>query len=205
LKTQSLTQDDYKRYGKFSCASIIRHLGPWIDVLSQAGLKPSEGFNLSVSDEELFENLEQLWEKLGRQPSRKDFIKPLSRCSYDCYPRRFGTYRKALEAFVSLFEGKPEDSQQKEEPKGAIQPDTSTFESIHKTSRNISWRIRFLVMRRDDFKCRLCGISPAMQPGTVLVVDHINPWASGGETVIENLQTLCEPCNGGKSNLLLKQ
>jgi 5-methylcytosine-specific restriction endonuclease McrA len=59
--------------------------------------------------------------------------------------------------------------------------------------------MRFLVMRRDDFKCRICGATPALKPGTVLVIDHILAWESGGETVIENLQTLCEPCNGGKS------
>ena len=61
--------------------------------------------------------------------------------------------------------------------------------------------MRFLVMQRDDFKCRICGTSPALKPGMILEVDHIVPWTVGGETVMENLQTLCEPCNGGKSNL----
>ena len=63
--------------------------------------------------------------------------------------------------------------------------------------------MRFLVMRRDDYKCRICGATPALKPGTVLVIDHVMAWESRGETVIENLQTLCEPCNGGKSNLPL--
>ena len=27
---------------------------------------------------------------------------------------------------------------------------------------------------------------------------HIVPWADGGKTIMENLQTLCEPCNLGK-------
>jgi 5-methylcytosine-specific restriction endonuclease McrA len=63
--------------------------------------------------------------------------------------------------------------------------------------------MRFAVMRRDDFKCRICGTSPAIKPGTILVVDHIAPWGNGGETLIQNLQTLCEPCNGGKSDLPL--
>ena len=70
-----------------------------------------------------------------------------------------------------------------------------------KTLRAVNWRLRFLVMRRDDFKCRQCGCSPAIKPGTVLVVDHVVPWSKGGETTIDNLQTLCEPCNGGKSDL----
>jgi 5-methylcytosine-specific restriction endonuclease McrA len=34
-----------------------------------------------------------------------------------------------------------------------------------------------------------------------LDIDHILAWDSGGETVMENLQTLCNRCNGGKSNL----
>ena len=36
-------------------------------------------------------------------------------------------------------------------------------------------------------------------------IDHIVPWADGGETVMENLQLLCERCNGGKSNLPMKE
>lgn len=35
-----------------------------------------------------------------------------------------------------------------------------------------------------------------------LDVDHIIPWSKGGETTIENLQTLCSKCNLGKSNIL---
>jgi len=34
-----------------------------------------------------------------------------------------------------------------------------------------------------------------------LHADHIKPWSKGGETVIENLQTLCSKCNIGKSDL----
>jgi len=31
-------------------------------------------------------------------------------------------------------------------------------------------------------------------------VDHITAWSNGGETILENLQTLCSDCNLGKSN-----
>ena len=41
-----------------------------------------------------------------------------------------------------------------------------------------------------------------MKPGLSLHVDHIKAWSLSGETVEENLQTLCEPCNLGKSNVL---
>jgi hypothetical protein len=30
-------------------------------------------------------------------------------------------------------------------------------------------------------------------------------WDAGGETEMGNLQTLCEPCNGGKTNLPLME
>jgi 5-methylcytosine-specific restriction endonuclease McrA len=56
-------------------------------------------------------------------------------------------------------------------------------------------------MRRDGFRCRHCGRSPATSPGTVLVIDHIVPWSQWGETEYDNLQTLCVECNGGKSDL----
>lgn len=71
----------------------------------------------------------------------------------------------------------------------------------HKTSRAINWRLRFLVMRRGNFKCKNCGRSPATDLNIILHVDHVKAWANGGETILENLQTLCSVCNIGKSNL----
>jgi 5-methylcytosine-specific restriction endonuclease McrA len=56
-------------------------------------------------------------------------------------------------------------------------------------------------MRRDNFKCKNCGRSPATDTGIILHVDHIKAWANGGETILENLQTLCSVCNIGKSDL----
>ena len=72
----------------------------------------------------------------------------------------------------------------------------------HKTSRTISDRMRFLVLKRDNYKCCACGASPAKDPAVVLHVDHIIPWSKGGETTLDNLQTLCSKCNLGKSDTL---
>jgi len=71
----------------------------------------------------------------------------------------------------------------------------------HKTKRNVNWRLRFVVMRRDNFKCKNCGRSPATDSTIVLHVDHKTAWTNGGETVLENLETLCSKCNIGKSDL----
>jgi hypothetical protein len=206
LGIDCITTDVYKTHGgNFSLPLISKRVGSWKSAIEQAGLNLSPHYNDSITDDELFENLEQLWERLGRQPTTKDFIRPLSLYSYSTYPRRFGSYRKALEAFVSSFQN--EAANQKQIPEQVSLANQNKLPSliIHKTSRTISWRLRFLVMRRDDFKCRFDGKSPATHTGTILEVDHIIPWAEGGETVMENLQTLCQQCNGGKSNLSMNE
>lgn len=208
LGRDSVTVAEYDQYGKY-CASLVdRRIGSWKAALEKAGLLVSAHYHTAITDEQLFENLEHLWESLGRQPTRSDFVKPLSHCSYAPYPRRFGTYRKALEAFVASFERAELETPGPETmlPERQECVRSSVLSTArHKTPRTIGWRMRFLVMRRDNFKCRICGCSPAIRAGTVLVVDHVVPWVDGGETQMENLQTLCEPCNGGKSDLKLTE
>jgi HNH endonuclease len=61
----------------------------------------------------------------------------------------------------------------------------------------ISKRLRFEVMRRDNFACRYCG---AAADDAKLVVDAVVPEALGGSHKDPaNLRTACEPCNSGKS------
>lgn len=57
--------------------------------------------------------------------------------------------------------------------------------------------IRFDVLKRDNFCCKICGASAA-EDGVKLEVDHIVPVSKGGKTEMENLQTLCIRCNRGK-------
>ena len=61
--------------------------------------------------------------------------------------------------------------------------------------------MRAQVLIRDNCICQMCGISPAKDPSVILHVDHVKPWSKGGETVLENLRTLCLKCNIGKSDL----
>ena len=57
--------------------------------------------------------------------------------------------------------------------------------------------LRYDVLKRDGFRCVLCGRTA--NDGVVLHVDHIIPIARGGKTEPNNLRTLCEFCNLGKS------
>lgn len=46
-------------------------------------------------------------------------------------------------------------------------------------------------------RCAMCGKTP-LEDGVKLVVDHKLPREWGGTNEVENLQPLCEECNGGK-------
>jgi len=197
LDQEYLTVVQYDRLGNFNASTAKRRFGSWIKSIEAAGLKKSKGQkNKKIKVEDLFENLEEVWIKLGRQPRKTEMFAPLSKFSADTYKRRFGSWMKALESFVDFMTNEGKLYTEEAIKKVAVEP-----KSKHKTQRTVNWRLRFLVMKRDNFKCCYCGRSPASDPEIVLNVDHIKPWSKGGESVLENLQTLCSVCNIGKSNL----
>jgi len=62
-------------------------------------------------------------------------------------------------------------------------------------------RLRFMVMRRDNWTCQYCGRSA--KDGAILTTDHLIPLSKGGDWTWDNLVCCCEFCNTGKSDLLL--
>jgi hypothetical protein len=70
------------------------------------------------------------------------------------------------------------------------------------TRKSMSKKTRFEIFKRDGFTCQYCGAQP---PDAVLVVDHINPVANGGDNDHLNLITSCEVCNQGKGARLLER
>ncbi len=56
--------------------------------------------------------------------------------------------------------------------------------------------LRFAVLKRDGYRCRICGRSA--DDGMKLEVDHRIPRAKGGLDTHTNLWTLCFECNNGK-------
>lgn len=187
--TRQVKQRTYKDHGKYGVTTVIRRFGSWNAAVAEAGLKATVQRN--IPDEKLFSALYELWVALGRQPSYSEVQKPACRFHVATYERRFGSWRRALESFVSFA-----NSEDVTASVGAEMVGTAS----RRTSRSSDLRLRFKVLQRDRFRCCACGASPSVTPGVVLEVDHIKPWSKGGETVFENLQTLCLACNQGKTN-----
>jgi hypothetical protein len=59
---------------------------------------------------------------------------------------------------------------------------------------HVSKTKRLLVFTRDRWACQIC------QTTSDLTIDHVKPVALGGSGAIENLQTLCRPCNSRKKD-----
>jgi len=183
-------QKEYRLLGKHDDSTLTNRFGSWNNALRTAGL--DIGNEVNIRDEQLFENLLTLWQHYGRQPRRVELSAPPSRISQSPYNRRFGCWSAALESFVRYANAK--DSE-------ILSRDEDAEKTRRRTGRDPSLRLRWHVLQRDHFTCCACGRTPALTPGVELHVDHVAPWSKGGETVLENLQTLCSICNLGKSNV----
>lgn len=190
LNSETMSSRKYRALGAFAGTTIEQRFGSWNKALCLAGLSISG--ERDISDERLFENLLVLWQHLGRQPRSSELMRPPSVISQTPYNRRFRSWTASLEAFVRYANGSGIESP-------SVQSDVEAMRGA--TGRNPSLRLRWHVLQGNHFTCCACGASPALTPGVELHVDHIVPWSKGGETVLENLQTLCSVCNLGKSNV----
>lgn len=209
LGAQTISSGDYMKYGSYSKDTCLRRFSTWNEALVASGLTPYEKVaGKRLNDEDLLIEIERMWIALGRQPTTTDIVNGLSEYSLNTFTRHFGGWRGALKSFVEWINSEKSDhiipeksTKPKSVPRKLNKPHEEKHEAIkHKTSREISLRLRFLVMKRDNFKCCICGRSPANDPSVELHIDHIIPWSKGGETTFDNLRTLCSKCNLGKSD-----
>lgn len=207
LSTSTVTSKQYEALGAYAFQTVIEKFGSWKNLVEQAGLSET-GFVPKYSDIELFTEIERIWTILGRQPTTTDLKRGISRISLDTLSRRFGGWRNALGAFLEYVDDSSSPNQDDLNNAASEEPTAPNLEEEivggyrkKRTTRNINLRMRFQVLQHDAFKCRACGASRAKTPETELHVDHIVPWSKGGETELDNLQTLCSNCNLGKSNM----
>jgi hypothetical protein len=197
LRKNNLSSREYDEIGKYKSGTIHRRFETWNNALQKAGLDIT--LNLNLSEKELFENIEEVWITLGRQPTDREMRQPISKYSKHPYLTKFGTWRKALIAFIEFINSTNDQEEKIEHVENTIEK--TEEEGIilkHKTKRTPSERLKVQVLMRDGNKCRLCGITVT---GDNIHFDHIKPWSKGGETILENIQVLCETHNLAKGNL----
>ena len=201
LGQDEITVSDVENHLLFSGETLRKRWGTSQAAFKAAGLSTSKIWR-RYNDEQCFENMLLVWTHFGRQPQYREMGEPPSEVGGKAYVLRFGTWRKALGAFVERVNQEPV------EPAGII---AAPFEQeltqqqpaplrAAEQRRAIPIGLRFRILHRDRFKCVLCGDHPARNANCVLHVDHLVPWSRGGLTRDENLRTLCGTCNVGRGN-----
>ena len=128
LQQNTVTMDDYNQYGNFHATTLTRRFGSWFNCLDKADLSPSRS-KIGITDEELFEEIESMWVRLGKQPTYSQ-MRDMSKYSVGTYERHFGGWRNSLIAFVNYtnnYEGGTNNDFR-----------TNYEETQHKTSRTIN-------------------------------------------------------------------
>ncbi len=90
-------------------------------------------------------------------------------------------------SWLSSFEGEKEETKSNRRP--ALPP-----------------RMRFMVLRRDNYTCQYCGkkapnVELSVGLPAELHVDHVKPWSEVREHKMDNLKASCRICNWGKGTL----
>jgi len=185
---------------KVHAQTIVRRFGSWKHALARAGIEHRFRAR-SYTDQECFENLAEVWTHYGRPPGYREMFQSPSKIQGKTYAYRWGTWRKALGAFADWAnEDRPKAPETGPEPEAVGHQREQRGEADR---REVRPGLRFRVFMRDRFRCVTCGRSPATHLNVELHADHIQPVVSGGRTVIENLQTLCQSCNLGKGRTIM--
>lgn len=145
--------------------------------------------------------LTHVWQHYGKRPGR-------------IHPRSWGDGVMPLWEFGSEHLGRILDACARDKPParfggepGIYQVESRAWHEWHWTRslrlrydetytprhrHHIPDSVRRAVYARDGHACLHCGTTERLS------LDHIYPYSLGGEDTIENLQTLCRPCNSRK-------
>lgn len=200
LHAFSVSIRQYKRLGEFNPSTLIARFGSWNRACELVGLAPVK--TIRPEHTELMANLAAVWRHLGRQPRMAEMTSRISEFSRHAYINRYGSWYNTLTEFEKWINRALPLSKWEYPPGGGgLKQQVIKGENSNVTSRYPGLRLRMEVLKRDRYKCRLCGRSPAEFAYLWLEIDHIKPWSQGGKTEIGNLQTLCNECNRGKGDL----
>jgi hypothetical protein len=149
LGKSTLSRREINLYGRLSYDVVLRRFGSLRKAVQESGLEPGR-FN-KTTDEELCSILIELWtqtlERYGRSPYKTELKAFGYTVSVDTFTRRFGSWKKALLAAANS--GVLGD----EEPS---KPTMSSEGPKAEGRKTLSVRKRFLVFKRDRYRCRIC-------------------------------------------------
>lgn len=197
IGTPILTVEKFNKHAAISAETVRRRFGSWWKALEEAGLQISN-HGKRHSDDDYFENLLKVWTHHGRQPKYREMDENPSSISSGAYEAKWGNWRNSLQAFVERINADVVPVETK------VSHISLKRESLNEKTtasvRTISLGLRYDILKRDHFKCAICGDSPATNQQCKLHIDHVVPFSQGGKTVKENLRVLCLSCNQGKSD-----
>lgn len=203
LNRKCFTQREFVIYSGISKGVFSIRFGSFGKMMKDAGLDVPQK-SRKYSDEERFENLLKVWTYYGRQPTYSEMKQEPSIVGPKAYVTRWGSWTKGLLAFIEKINSDLEISEINNVEINLIKETNyrdrrkpSTLRSIA-NSRTIPLGLRYDILKRDKFSCVLCGRTPKAH-NINLEVDHFIAF-NGSNTVPDNLRTLCNECNNGKSN-----
>ncbi|MFH1060997.1 MAG: HNH endonuclease [Pseudomonadota bacterium] len=194
-----VTIDDINLYSDIGIGVLRRRFGSWRKALEASGLSQPK-IGKRYADVECFENLLQVWTYYQRSPKYREMGLPPSEVGGKAYVKRFGTWNKALAAFVERINADLESEKGPPNPRidETIVINNNRPTLLEEDRHEIKIGLRYKILLRDRFRCVICGTSPAIDNSCRLHVDHILPFSKGGKTEPDNLRSLCEKCNIGK-------
>lgn len=180
-------------------SAVLAYFGTWAKARNAIGipLRDHRPNRKQITNADLLAELARVWQALGHRPSKLEWEAAGALYSYTTYKHRFGGW---VNACVALVGGSIENVSEHaaEKAAGTKRPNAPVERVPPERIRTIPLKLRLRVLTRDLFRCVLCGRTPALNPGAVLHIDHIDPFVNGGPTTEANLRTLCEHCNWGK-------
>jgi Homing endonuclease associated repeat len=107
-----------------NASALTRRFGSWQAALAKAGLTIAPLDRRHTADD-YFENLLAVWTHLGRQPYYREMDNPPSRITSSGYAAKFGSWRKAILAFMERVTISSSVSVVPEPVASSRQPDTT--------------------------------------------------------------------------------